>query len=374
MTLANTSPVVSTLEVSPQVVPKEKVEHRVSFFQDGQLFETVVSSNGRLQFAASSQAGLRDSVRNGDIRIEPPHNLKTLWETEVLRFPSRPSPYGSTVRLLEEIRQLLGRYVDASDEWLDIICLYILMTWVYDRFTALPYLRFLGETSTGKTRFLQVCSAICYKATVASGNITGAALFRTTHLVRGTMAVDEADFKNSAEWSDITKILNNGYIVGTPVIRCNKLDFSPEAFHVFGPKIISTRHRFEDEATETRCLTLETRERTTPLPSHIPLQLPTSFNNEALDLRNKLLQWRFDNFQGVSAREENLRTISPRAGQIGASLAAVAPNDEWHERLVSFIARSDVSRREDSPKSIVLSSSAGRREWGFHSGRKADSR
>ena len=36
MTLANTSPVVSTLEVSPQVVPKEKVEHRVSFFQDGQ--------------------------------------------------------------------------------------------------------------------------------------------------------------------------------------------------------------------------------------------------------------------------------------------------------------------------------------------------
>jgi len=31
-----------------------------------------------------------------------------------------------------------------------IIGLYVLMTWVFDRFTAVPYLRFLGEPEQGR--------------------------------------------------------------------------------------------------------------------------------------------------------------------------------------------------------------------------------
>jgi hypothetical protein len=214
-----------------------------------------------------------------------------------------------------------------------------------------PYLRFLGEPGTGKTRLLEVSSSISYKGTIVSGNITGMSLFRTIDLIRGTMAVDEADFKNSSEWSDVAKVLNNGYSVGTPVIRCNKNTFDPECFCVFGPKIISTRNRFEDEATETRCLTLETKEQ--KVSPHIPLQLPLTFDQEALALRNKLLKWRFDNFDRVTVKEEGLRDLFARSGQIGASLAAVAPDEQWTNKLIGFLRRLDEARDEESPKAMV---------------------
>lgn len=328
------------------------LERRVSFIRNGRPVETVVSHNGHFQFAVAGEPELVDSVEDGETRIVPAYNLRVLWETGLVKFPSGVTPCGSTAQLVEEIKAFIRSYAEVPEEWLEIISLYILMTWVYDRFTAVPYLRFLGEPATGKTRLLQICAAISYKGTAASGNITGPALFRTIDSVRGTMAVDEADFKNSEEWSDITKVLNNGYTTGAPVVRCVGSDFAPQAFYVFGPKIVSTRSRFADEALESRCLTLETREG--PLPARIPLQLPLSFEEQSRALRNKLLRWRFDNFHNIRAREEGMRNIPPRLGQIGASLAAVAPTEESRNRLIDFLSRNDPGRREESPKGLVL--------------------
>jgi hypothetical protein len=84
------------------------------------------------------------------------------------------------------------------------------------------------------------------------------------------------------------------------------------------------------------------------------LQLPLHFDKEACSLRNQLLQWRFDNFHRVEAREDRMRELCPRSGQIGASLAAVAPNDESLKRLVEFLSRNDAGRRAESPKGVVL--------------------
>lgn len=333
---------------------KERIERRVSFIHGGELVETIVSASGLFQFAVSGKLRMVDSIETKGARIVPPFNLRAMCETGLVRFPSNPAPYVSAEKLIQDIKEFIRRYASVPEEWLSIIALYILMTWVYDRFTAVPYLRFLGEPGTGKTRLLQICAAVSYKGIVASGNITGPALFRTIDLVRGTMAVDEADFKNSEEWSDITKVLNNGYTTGAPVVRCERTgsDFTPQAFYVFGPKIISTRSRFADEALETRCLTFETRYEF--LPEHVPLQLPLTFEEEALKLRNKLLMWRFDNFNRTQANEEGLRELSPRSGQIGASLAAVAPNGEIRKSLMSFLALYDAGRKKDSDKGFVL--------------------
>jgi len=336
----------------PVATIKEQIELQVSFqLEDGKLVETIVSPTGFFSFWRQGHDRPENSIKSGDTTFEPHFGLKTFWKEKVVRFPSFPVGYGTTTQLLNEMNQFIRRYADLPEDWLDIVCLYVLMTWVYDRFRAVPYLRFLGEPGTGKTRLLEVSSSISYKGTIVSGNITGPSLFRLIDLVRGTMAVDEADFKNSAEWSDVTKVLNNGYSAGTPVIRCNKNTFDPECFHVFCPKIISTRNRFEDEATETRCLTLETKEQ--KVSPHIPLQLPLTFDQEALALRNKLLKWRFDNFDRVTVREEGLRNLFARSGQIGASLAAVAPDEVWLNKLIGFLQRLDESRDEESPKAMV---------------------
>src|SRR2546428_12703531 len=79
--------------------------------------------------------------------------------------------------------------------------------------------------------------------------------------MRGTLIVDEGDFRFSDEKGELVKILNNGNGRGFPVLRSEAVsgrEFSPRAYTVFGPKLIATRGYFQDRALESRCLTEET--------------------------------------------------------------------------------------------------------------------
>lgn len=345
----------------------------VSYVNGNAMAETVVSHGGYFQFLQDLN-GIRTftpTISNGTKVIYPVYGLKTLVTARAARFPSGIVDYGTQDQLIRAIKAFFKKYASFPDDWLEIVVHYVLMTWVYDRFTAVPYLRFLGEPGTGKTRYLQLLAAVCYKALVASGNITGAALFRTINLMQGTFIVDEAEFSHSEEWSDVVKILNGGYTPDTPVIRCNVGSFyEPEAFRIYGPKIISNRNRFSDGALESRCITFETKEE--PVPDHIPLQLPPSFDEEALVLRNKLLGWRFDNFSHINANEEYVRDLEPRLGQIGASLCAVAGDDETMGRLIEFMTAYSEAGKDDSPKAVVVQALAKMRTAGSLSVRVGD--
>jgi hypothetical protein len=182
-----------------------RAEQRISFISDkGLLVETIVNQHGHCQFQLETGTTAQAITSNG-VRIEPLHNLKTLWETGLVRFPSRAMPYDSTEKLLTEIGQFIGRYAQLPDEWREMISLYILVTWVYDRFTALPYLRFLGDKGTGKTRALETCAALAYNGTTASGNITGAALFRTIDLIRGPWLLTKVTSKTQPNGPTLRK-------------------------------------------------------------------------------------------------------------------------------------------------------------------------
>ena len=154
--------------------------------------------------------------------------------------------------------QFIHRYVDVSPLFEEITSYYVLFTWVYDAFNELPYLRLRGDTGTGKTRFLLTAGSLCYKPIYASGASTVSPLFRILDSVRGTLIIDEGDFRFSDEKAEIVKILNNGNARGFPVLRSesvNGREFSPRAYAVFGPKLVSTRGFFQDRALESRCIT-----------------------------------------------------------------------------------------------------------------------
>ena len=88
--------------------------------------------------------------------------------------------------------------------------------------------------------------------------------------------LDEADFKDSAAWVEMVKLLNNGYRPGMPVLRADKENgkWYPRSYQVFGPKLIATRFHFKDEALESRCLTAEMMPLTR---DDIPRVLPPGF-------------------------------------------------------------------------------------------------
>ena len=74
-------------------------------------------------------------------------------------------------------------------------------------------------------------------------------------IFRGTLLIDEGDFRFSDEKADIVKILNNGNVKGFPILRCEvnqKHEFHPRAFEVYGPKIVATRSYYHYLRLESR--------------------------------------------------------------------------------------------------------------------------
>jgi hypothetical protein len=248
----------------------------------------------------------------------------------VILLPSEPCIYGTEEELLADIKSFIHRYADLSPMFEDVACYYVLLTWVYDAFNDLPYLRLRGDFGTGKTRSLLTIGSICYKPFFASGASTISPIFHTLDAFRGTLIFDEADFRFSDERAEIVKILNNGNVRGLPVLRTmmnRQREFNPQAFHVFGPKIVATRGRYEDRGLESRFITEETGGRA--LRGDVPLNLPETFKEEARELRNKLLLYRFHRRHEVKL-DPTLADpkLEPRLNQIMLPLLSVVADAE----------------------------------------------
>ncbi len=169
---------------------------------------------------------------------------------------------------------------------------------------------------TGKSRGSDVIGSLCYRRLSIAGAATSAPMDHMIETVGGTLVIDEADFANSGIGSEIAKTLNCGYQRGSPVVRMDKMpdgSLEPRAYDVFGPKILNGRARFSDDATESRCLTLVTRETER---TDIPTQLPQDFQAEAQLLRNKLLRFRYDFLEKIEPRNVHIEGVGRRTNQI----------------------------------------------------------
>ena len=192
--------------------------------------------------------------------FEPISTANNLLKHRAVLWPAEPASYGTEAELLTEIEAYLSRYVSLPPYALALTSAYILLTWVYDAFNELPYLRFRGDYGTGKTRALIVIGSLCYKPFFASGASTVSPIFHMLDTFRGTLIFDEADFRFSDEKAELVKILNNGNVKGFPVLRTQATPqkaFDPTAFSVYGPKIVGMRTSYQDRALESRFLTVE---------------------------------------------------------------------------------------------------------------------
>ena len=222
---------------------------------------------------------------------------------------------------------------------------YVLLTWLYDAFSDLPYLRLRGDFGTGKTRALLTIGSICYKPFFASGASTISPIFHTLDAFRGTLIFDEADFRFSDERSEIVKILNNGNVRGMPVLRTmmnHQKEFNPRAFQVFGPKIVATRGHYDDSGLESRFITEDTGARS--LRSDVPINLPETFKAEACELRNKLLLYRFHRRHEVRLDPSLADArLEPRLNQIMLPLLSVAAESTLRAEMRSMAFRMQAS-------------------------------
>ena len=298
-------------------------------FEDGSILEMVHRpEEKRSAFVVWDGAEWRlESTFSSDTRarLVPYSPNNNLIRNDVVLFPSEPKEYGSEEQLLAEIQTFIHRYVDLSALFEKTATYYVLLSWVYDGFNELPYLRVRGDPGSGKTRFLLTVGSLCYKPIFASGASTVSPIFRMLDAFRGTLIIDESDFRYSDERAEVVKIFNNGNARGFPVLRTEVSktgEFNPHAYWVYGPKIIATRGPFDDRALESRCLTEEMGQH--GLRGDIPINMSDSYKDEARHLRNMLLLFRFRNLGKRVATEELVdRTIEPRLNQIFVPLLSI---------------------------------------------------
>jgi len=330
---------------------------------DGSLIELVYDRIDRTTALAVFRDGawsLEASVDLGrNDRCCPFSPNNNLIKNEVVLLPSRPEEYGSHDELLAEISCFIHRYLDVSPLFEKVATYYVLLTWVYDAFNELPYLRLRGDFGSGKTRALLTIGSLCYKAFFASGASTVSPLFHILDAFRGTLIIDEADFRFSDEKAEIVKILNNGNVKGLPVLRTmqtQQREFNPRAFQVFGPKIIAARGSFEDRALESRFFTEEMGQRR--LRDGIPINLPDTYKEEALTLRNKLLLYRFRTRHKAKANPTLVDpNLEPRLNQILVPLLSVIDSEATREELravASGYQQALVAERASTPEADVL--------------------
>ena len=253
---------------------------------------------------------------------------------QAILLPAKAEEYGTDKELDDEIKKFINTWLDIPPDVLQFAVWNIKRSWVFQKFHTLNYLRALGDTGSGKTRFLDTLGALHYKSISTSGASTSAPVFRVINKWRGTLVMDEADFQRSDESQDIIKIINQGYERGKHIMRCDQDDINKIGFFdPFCPKIIATRKTFYDKAVESRCIT-QVMKGTTDM--NIPVNLNQSFFDTAQVLRNKLLMWRFHNYDSINPTTHtdiDMSEIEPRVRQIVSSFISLFKNDKEQLRV-----------------------------------------
>lgn len=325
---------MNSIERTPKITPVASYRLR-----DQGIAELVYSREEQTTGLATYRKGTiarEDAIEIGEsekiVPISPENNL---IKHRAILLPELAEEYESVSELTALISGYLYKYVDLSHSFRKIATAYILLTWVYDAFNELPYLRLRGDFGSGKTRALTVIGGVCYRPFFASGASTVSPIFHTLDSFGGTLVLDEADFRFTDEKSELVKIFNNGNVRGFPVLRTAitmKKEFDPRAFNVYGPKIIAMRRSFEDQALESRFLTEEMGQR--KLRSDIPINLPDEQKDEALSLRNKLLMYRFKTLDAIKLKDHFENSIySPRLNQILIPLLSLVEDKALRDEI-----------------------------------------
>jgi len=246
-----------------------------------------------------------DFVIDCEIRFEP--IMDDDVENGRVLFPSEAVEYGSDEKLWTRVKNFIDYWHEETnhkERQLDV-------AYVFDSYIAfgkkclglIPIIgirRKLGYLGRGKTAAAQSVGAICYRGFYIAGCGTDAAIRNMFNKWRGTAIIDEADFSRTDLYATMIKILNIGIDAQFGWhVKCDEEDSSKTvASYVFGPKILATRTRFRDPALESKMLTSRARANVKPKP----LYRWNKFNQQAQELRNQLIMWRFRHYHDLKAK------------------------------------------------------------------------
>lgn len=319
--------------------------------EDGKLAEQVLSPDPAFAIydPKTNVIEIKPTVQVDKRYIYPLEG--DLVTKKVILFPASAEEYQDIETLRQNIEVFIHNYVDIHPFYQTLASYYVLLTWLFDKNTVITYLGIFGDYGSGKTRAAQIIGSVCYKPAFVSGALTCAPIYRLMEQARGTLVINEFDFDNSDMGIEMIKILNNGFEKGLKVLRVKSDTGEVEAFDAFSPKVFTYRKKKNDQAFESRLITIPMEE---TKREDIPIILPLEYEQEASTLRNKLLMFRFKNYhKQVEVDQSIFQGIERRLRQTLYPLLTVIDDQAFLKTLGKFIHNLQDQQRADRGMSWI---------------------
>ena len=159
--------------------------------------------------------------------------------------------------LLDEIILFIYDYLELPDDsgYL-LMALWVLHTYLVEKFNKTPLMYFYGVKETGKSRAGEVLEELAFRCERLTSP-TEATLFRAADYFKGTLIIDEIKLWGRDGNLEVARLIKSRYKRGLMVSRCNmeqKGEDQIEYFDVFAPLVICTTESIPD-IIESRCIT-----------------------------------------------------------------------------------------------------------------------
>ncbi len=177
---------------------------------------------------------------------EPSVTAASGWSREGRRAwvggAAAPDPAGLFRRLCERVAYFVDLPPDTASGTTATLALWVMLTYCFQAWGAVPYLYVGGPLGSGKSRVFEILARLVFRPMTTS-NLTGPALFRTLHDRGGAVLFDEAERlrQSTPDQQEILSMFLAGYKRGGQATRLEAVGdaFRPVAFEMYGPKALA---------------------------------------------------------------------------------------------------------------------------------------
>jgi putative DNA primase/helicase len=301
---------------------------------------------------AAEQLGMRATILDKLVKAERPDDDNK--QGSAISFPE-PEPWHVPIngaQLLDDIAAAVRNHVVMSDAARDTAALWVVHTYLLDRFLVTPRLAITSpEKRCGKTTMLDVLSRLALKS-LSAAHVTAAAMFRTIEACRPSLLIDEADtFLRDSD--ELRGIVNSGHRKGGSVLRTVGDDHEPRAFSTFAACAIALIGRLPE--------TLHDRSVVVSLKRRLPSETIASFRPDRaghLDvLARQAARWAQDCAERIADADPDMpEGIFNREADNWRPLLAIADaaGDDWPERARNTLKAAHAADDDEDRLAMLL--------------------
>jgi len=256
----------------------------------------------------------------GEVKKEKSIGEFKPYEKIIWKPVDKATDYKSEQELWSEVKRFIYEHMDVSEGY-DVLTAWVLMSWVPERWKAVPYLFFFGPKGSGKSRALEILGAIGFRPFL-TGSATLAAIFRLIEMWHITLFLDETEIYMKKDYRDVQNLLNTGYRRGWPTVRVEENregERIPVQFDTFGPKALAGTKELLD-TLKSRCVVFGMSKAIRDIRDEIDEEWAQS-------LREKLLMYRF-RILAKKELSEKPKLFKGRLRELFDPLIIVAPLTE----------------------------------------------